>query len=67
MRTIKDRHAHIDRIAKCLEIVAQCVEFNPEFTPIFERLDAELSAEVAGVGAVNRVRARIRLGKMATA
>lgn len=67
MRSIKDRHAHIVRLTKALEISAKCVELNPVFTPIFERLDAELSAELAGVSAVDRVRAMIRVRKMASA
>ncbi|MDP2047589.1 MAG: hypothetical protein Q8K33_01665 [Cypionkella sp.] len=67
MKADQLRHARIDRLAKALEISAKCVEINPVYTPIFERLDAELAAELAGVSAVDRVRAMIRVRKMAAA
>lgn len=65
MKSDQLRHARIDRWVNALEISAKCVELDPVFTPIFERLDAELAAELAGVSAVERVRAMVRVRKLA--
>lgn len=51
----------IERIERALSIVAQAAEMDPVYTPLFVRLDAELTAARAGADPIERMRARVKM------
>lgn len=67
MNIERQRQARFDRIKRCLHLSAQCAEMNPLLGPVFERLDVEMAAALAGGDAVDRVRAMLRFRKLAAA
>ena len=54
--TTAHRRNLVARITSALETAARLVEVNPIYLPIFARLDAELTAAVAGASPVERAR-----------
>lgn len=50
----------IDRLRKALDVAAMLAEADPVYTPIFARLDAELSVMIAHQDPVARMRAKIQ-------
>jgi len=53
------QYAKIHRIKRALGIVAELVEVDPIYTPIFLRLDSELRSATSHDDAASRVRARL--------
>lgn len=67
MNTYHPRAVRLDRLMRALDVTARAVFLDPDYIQIFERIDAELAAELAGSSPADRVRAMIKVRKMAAA
>jgi hypothetical protein len=67
MTASHDRLRYVARLTRAAEIMAELVLSNPIYTPIFERIDAELEAETNSGSALDRARHLVRVSKMAAA